>query len=490
MNPSPGAESPSTISDLLERIRELERAQEEYRWRIRRLEARETITRILAETDSVSDAAPRVLQVLCEVLDRQFGAFWTKDEAGSVLKPLATWSAGQFKSFAAASERTYPMGVGLPGRVWLTGEPASIPNLEQDDNFPRAAAAAKDRLSSAFAFPVVDGPQLEGVIELFGQAAVEPDAALLELCDIVGRQVGVFLRTRRFEMELERRGRISALRADLGGSLASPADLHTILTACTESVVKHLSVAFARIWTLDGAGKTLELRASSGLYTHIDGGHSRIPVGAFKIGWIAEKRQPHLTNSVPEDPRVTDRAWAKREGMQAFAGYPLLVEGRLMGVLAMFARFPLEQLVLNELEPIANVIAQFLDRRRTEEELRASEARKTAILEIALDAVVSMNHSGRILDFNRAAEKMFGYERSHVIGQPMADLIIPPHLREGHRAGLARYLNTGEERVLSQRIRIVAMRAGGVEFPVELAITRIPGETLPSFTAYIRELPG
>ena len=77
------------------------------------------------------------------------------------------------------------------------------------------------------------------------------------------------------------------------------------------------------------------------MYTHLDGAHGRVPVGKFKIGLIAAERRPHLTNSVAGDPRVGDQEWARREGMVAFAGYPLLVEGRLVGVLSMFARAPL-----------------------------------------------------------------------------------------------------------------------------------------------------
>lgn len=81
-----------------------------------------------------------------------------------------------------------------------------------------------------------------------------------------------------------------------------------------------LDAAFARIWTFNEADDVLELQASAGIYTHLDGAHSRVPVGKFKIGLIAEEREPHLTNSVVGDARVGDQEWAKREGMVAFAG--------------------------------------------------------------------------------------------------------------------------------------------------------------------------
>jgi signal transduction histidine kinase len=119
----------------------------------------------------------------------------------------------------------------------------------------------------------------------------------------------------------------------------------------------------------------LELKASAGLYTHLDGPHSRIKVGEFKIGRIASSRKPHLTNDVPHDPDVSDQEWARQEGLTAFAGYPLSVEGRLLGVLGMFARRTLPDEVTADLEPLANMIALYLDRRRVEEDLRQVAAK-------------------------------------------------------------------------------------------------------------------
>ena len=123
-----------------------------------------------------------------------------------------------------------------------------------------------------------------------------------------------------------------------------------------------------------------------------------------------------------------------------------------------------------------------------ERELKRSEARKAAILESALDCVVTIDHEGRITEFNPAAERTFGHRRDEVVGKQLADVIIPPSLREKHRRGFARYLATGEARVLGKRIEMTAVRADGSEFPVELAVTRIPLEGPPSFTGYLRDI--
>jgi PAS domain S-box-containing protein len=125
---------------------------------------------------------------------------------------------------------------------------------------------------------------------------------------------------------------------------------------------------------------------------------------------------------------------------------------------------------------------------QAEQELGESQARQGAMVEAALDAIISMDHAGRVLEFNPAAERIFGHKRSDVLGRDMADIIIPERLRERHRMGMQHHIATGETRVLGKRIEIVAMRADGTEFPVELTIARISANGPPVFTGFIRDL--
>jgi PAS domain S-box-containing protein len=122
------------------------------------------------------------------------------------------------------------------------------------------------------------------------------------------------------------------------------------------------------------------------------------------------------------------------------------------------------------------------------EDRRQAEARRAAILDSALDSIVSVDHDGRITEFNPAAERTFGHRRDDVVGRHLADIIIPPSFREAHRLGFARYLATGDARVIGRRIEMTAIRADGTEFPVELAITRVPLDGPPSFTGYLRDI--
>ncbi len=201
------------------------------------------------------------------------------------------------------------------------------------------------------------------------------DDSAAPIRDADGRVVGVVLVFRditarkKAEAALAERVRLLALGAEVGMALTQGETLRATLQRCAESMVQHLDGAFARIWTLNPQEKVLELQASAGLYTHIDGPHGRVPVGQFKIGLIAQERKSHLTNGVVGDPRVPEQEWARREGMVAFAGYPLIVEDRLVGVMAMFARQPLSPHILDAMAAVANEVAVGIERKRAEQEV-------------------------------------------------------------------------------------------------------------------------
>jgi len=165
-----------------------------------------------------------------------------------------------------------------------------------------------------------------------------------------------------------------AVRADVSMAFGKEKSLKAILGECSEAIVRHLDAAFARIWTLSDDGKMLELQASAGMYTHLDGPHSHIPMGQFKIGMIAQERKPHLTNDVLNDPRISNREWAEKEGMASFAGYPLSVGDRTIGVLAMFSRRQLTPDTTETLASGADLIAQGIERKRAQVALQMTQA--------------------------------------------------------------------------------------------------------------------
>ena len=136
---------------------------------------------------------------------------------------------------------------------------------------------------------------------------------------------------------------------------------------------------------------------------------------------------------------------------------------------------------------IAGIVQDITVRKQAEAALRQSEERKAAIFASALDALITMDGKGTVVEWNPAAERVFGYRREDAIGREIAGMIIPPRLREAHRESLARFLATGEGTLLRKLVELPALRADGTEFPVELFVTRIQSEP-PLFTGFIRDI--
>ncbi|HUB81657.1 MAG TPA: PAS domain S-box protein [Bryobacteraceae bacterium] len=325
-------------------------------------------------------ASERTLRELTETIPQML---WSAEEDGRVnycnqrTLDYTGLSAGEVRgsSWLAA---VHPDDVEKATRAWLSSV-ASGEVFQCEFRFRRAPASYRWCISSAV--PLRD---LEGkVIRWFG--------TIVDLHDWrEAQQVLNAIQTRQV-----------AVRADVGLAFGQAETLATILHECAESLVRHLDAAFARIWTLSRDGKTLELRASAGLYTHLDGPHSRIPIGRLKIGMIAQEQKHVLTNDIVNDPRISDKTWAASEGMAGFAGYPMVVGTRTLGVVAMFSRKPLAIGTAEALASIADVIAHGIERKRAEERLRESERELSSIIETIPGLVWCAAPDGELTYLNR-----------------------------------------------------------------------------------------
>jgi PAS domain S-box-containing protein len=137
---------------------------------------------------------------------------------------------------------------------------------------------------------------------------------------------------------------------------------------------------------------------------------------------------------------------------------------------------------------IRTTVQLALRKHATEQAMRDTESRNAAIVAAALDCIITVDHEGRILEFNPAAERTFGHPREQILGRPLAETIIPPAMREQHSRGWDLYLQTGQGPMVGRRMEISALRADGSEFPVELAVTRINRQGPPVFTAHLRDI--
>src|SRR5213080_868119 len=214
------------------------------------------------------------------------------------------------------------------------------PTYERVDT-PAAMATALDRHAWDLVIGDYSMPAFSGPAALALLRARDPDTPFIFVSGTIGEDVAVeamkagaqdFLtkgNLRRLipaiQRELLERARLAELTSDVGSALTRGEALRETLQLCAEALVRHLDVALARIWIRDEAAGTLELQASAGMSTPIDGPHGT-------IGLIAQQLRPYLTNQVLGDPQLRDQEWARREGMVAFAGYPLVVQERVLGV--------------------------------------------------------------------------------------------------------------------------------------------------------------
>lgn len=187
------------------RTRRLVRTLRDQKERERLLATHYAVTRVLAESRTLQDAALRLLQTICEVAGVDLGVLWEVDRGAARLRYVDLWHrpGADVAAFAAGTRaRAFEPGIGLPGRVWQSGRPAWIPDVVRDDNFPRAGLAARSGLHAAFAFPIKLGEATTGVIEFFSREIREPDGPLLDMLAAMGSQIGQFIERLQAEASL------------------------------------------------------------------------------------------------------------------------------------------------------------------------------------------------------------------------------------------------------------------------------------------------
>jgi len=200
-------------------------------------------------------------------------------------------------------------------------------------------------------------------------------------------------------------------------------------------------------------------------------------------GRVQARRRPAWIADVTADANFPRGADAKEAGLHTAFAIPLGESGGAMEFLTVETHEPDEDLMAT-LASLGRLAGQFVAHREAEAAVHDSEARKRAMLDAALDAVITIDAGGRIVEVNAAVEDIFGHSPESLIGREMASALVPDHLRGAHRRGLAR--PSGQ--LIGRRIEITAMHADGTELPVELTITRIDVPGPPMYTGYVRDI--
>jgi signal transduction histidine kinase len=266
-----------------------------------------------------------------------------------------------------------PHGVVVVGRDWRI----SYANPEADRMLGATGATLWERcpalehaaFASGFRYAMADRTELltESVLPSVGwcqaRARPTPDGGLL-----------ISLRQVHAHTIETGQARTALLLGEIGDALTREDSLHAALRRCADGMVRNLGAALARIWTVDAAARALHLGASAGIQTPNDTAFASLGFDDHQIGTIAEDGVPYLTNDVPTDAQVGRTEWVKREKIVAFAGYPLRIEDRIVGVMAIYSRRKLDHDTLNGLSAIADALALGIARKLADEARRAAEA--------------------------------------------------------------------------------------------------------------------
>jgi PAS domain S-box-containing protein len=543
-----------TVTSLVVASVILERRRLEQRLRIK-----DAVSRSLAESPSIGDAAPKIIQIMCETGNWEVGAIWNVDRTLNELSCVDFWCLPslQVPDFEAVTRKTtFPPGLGLPGRVWSGGNPVWIADVTKDDNFPRAPAATKDGLRAGIAFPIKLADEVIGIVECFAREIGEPDNDFLEMAGTIGAQLGQFMKRKRAEdalRESESRlqmalaaGRLGAWEWNLsthrvnwapsleaihglqpgtfGGTLEDfkrdihPEDLESVLAQIKKILRTHedLHVTY-RIQRPDGAVRWVE--GFGHVLLNANGQPEKLVGVCMDIterknveeSLRAKEAQVRLiTDTAPvmlaqwgrdERFRFVNRAYAERLGLA-----PEQIVGKsiteVLGKEASEAVRPHVAAVLNgkpvEYEseiPYATIGRRFMrvahvpetdangnvigwvsaisdvtEHKRAEGALRESEERLRAVVETAVDGIITIDERGVISSVNPAAERIFGYAASELIDQNIRILMPEPYQAE-HDSYLENYLRTGQRKIIGIGREVHGQRRDGKIFPLDLAVS-------------------
>ncbi len=376
-----------------------------------RLTAQYQVGRILAEAETLHEAAPRLLRAICESLGWDLGQFWMRAREANGLNWLASWrvSAQSPTEFEEASRnRTFVLGAGLPGRIWASGKPDWISDLETDPDFPRASFATASGLRSALGFPIVLGDEVFGVIEVFSYEREAPDEHLLDMMTGIGNQIGQFIERKRAEAKTsqlydrEQRARheveaaIDRMRRvqTVTDSALAHLSLDELLADLLNRVRDAINVDTVVILLHDPETNELMAWAAKGLEEEVDLG-VRIPVGAGFAGKIAAQKSAVIISDIEGAELYNDLL--RRRGIQSLLGVPLLVEGRLLGVIHVgkFIHYQFTEDDMRLLQLVADRIALAIDNARLFEEERGARREAEAASRAKDEFLTTISHELR-----------------------------------------------------------------------------------------------
>ena len=307
-----------------------------------------------------------------------------------------------------------------------------------------------------------------------------------------GRDAGAEDSTEASASGIERR---LAVQYAIARAFAEAEELDEVSPLLLQNLAAALGWQSASLWVLGEDRLTLRCAATHPMVGPLRPWAERTlafrpPIGVGLPGRVWASGESIWITDTRKDKNLPRQAVARAVGLRHAFAFPIRSRGTMVAVIDLFAAevrgIDPEQAEL--LEAVGHQLGSFIERTESRRAVAQSEARKTAILNAAVDGIVVADADGRVVDFNPAAEALFGRPRSEVLGRRIADVLVPDDLRPLHEAGLARYLATGESRILGRRVRTWAAHADGWRLPVELTVTELRVDDRPMFTAFLRDV--
>ncbi len=368
-----------------------------------RLATQYTVSRVLVETSSVDEAAPRILQTVGECLNWDYGGLWLIDNNDRTLHCVATWAApgAGLSSFIAASrETTFAIDEGFPGRIWHQREPHWLSNSDELSAFPRLALAAAAGLRAGFGLRIdIDGVAI-GVIEFLSKRTQPPNSRLLDMTRTIGYQVGQFVKRQRAEQELKIRARQQAAIANLGHKALAIPDLAAVLHATAILVVETLGVKYCGILELLPDGKQLLLKAGIGWRTGVVGTAMVEAGNQSQAGYTIQAAQPIIVTDSGSETRFQAAPLLQEHGVVSSIMVVIYDRRGGWGVLGVGTteRHVFSTDDVHFLQAVANVLGAAIERKAFEQQLayeRAETQRLTELEQLRREFIKSVSHELR-----------------------------------------------------------------------------------------------
>ena len=327
----------------------------------------------------------------------------------------------------------------------------------------------------------------------FADGEVHQSLVLLQVFTGVVAGTGVVLAAAIAERETSERRRAGAHA--VSEVLATAGTLSQAAPEILRAICKRLDWSSGAIWVIDPVEDQLRCLDIHAHLVPADARfilvsrETRFPRGIGLPGRVWQSGKAAWIENVADDPNFPRAPLARAAGLHGAFAFPICIGNDLYGVIEFFNRSVVspDPALLETMSTVGSQIGQFVARTQWESSVAVEQRRTRAILDTALDAIIGMDHRGIITQFNPAAERIFGYTQAAAVGRDLADLLIPVELRDAHREGLRRYLATGVGPFLDNRVQTSAYHADGHEFPVEVSITRVPEESPPRFTGFVRD---